>query len=617
MMTPIQASDADLGVNALITYSLLNPNKSTPSSTIKITNTLDSTSISSTSIFDNYVNSTAFFRIDPITGKIWTIQSLDCENRSEYHLIVVAKDSGVPISLSSSASVIITVEDANDNVPEFVNTHYLFEVLENAPGGTEIGIVEALDKDVSIINQRVRYTLRGNAEDLKLITVDRNTGILRTRRPIDRESRSSISLIVEAENEVPVHRSPSMRSENFNMIMKHIGTEASVVITILNVNDNRPEFTLIEPHRSHVTFTWEQLNPLVILETTQSNVSSLVNLKSDKSPGHQGKPKDEENHKMSVLENANPVCEPLPHRVIDRDMESDTMLDCCILELLDNYNGLFALIPQAPSVLCAMYRPPSPQTYKLTLIAKDGLTNDSLSSQVHFTVIIRSDPNLRISEKSTNPRLDHLSMEHLIGKQSNFDYTNSNGESTRKTFKYAEHDNGLGKDYLYRSTNIDNNINAGLLYSQSSTSTSHLHKSNHLKSNYGYGHQTLIIIVMASIAGVLCALLLVAIILTKRCTVDTTSPAVTTSTMSKDFAKEEQNNQNNSTIGMKSLNSTGSTPSKTKTFNAFPVSIHHIHPNPDYYAKEMIYHHPIGPNPSEAAYDISLETVKPLVRQHY
>ncbi|RTG80001.1 uncharacterized protein DC041_0004092, partial [Schistosoma bovis] len=353
MLTPIHATDLDLGVNALITYSLVNPYELssiqtvTSISSLVTASTPSSSSSSSSSLLVNFVNSTAFFRIDPITGKLWTIQSLDCENRSEYHLVVIAKDSGSPVPLSSSASIIITVEDTNDNMPEFLNTHYLFEVAENAPGGTEIGVVEAIDKDVSTINQRVRYNLRGNNDDLKLITIDRNSGTLRTRRPIDRESRSSISLIVEAENEVPIHRSQSVRNDNFNTIINHIGTEASVVITILNLNDNRPEFILIEPHRSHVTFTWEQLNPLIIPKQTQLNATT-IHSKSDNQFGKKEKSIKEENQKLSSLEDANPVCEPLPHRVIDRDMESDSMLDCCILELLDNYNGLFALIPQAP-----------------------------------------------------------------------------------------------------------------------------------------------------------------------------------------------------------------------------------------------------------------------------
>ncbi|CAH8520904.1 unnamed protein product [Schistosoma turkestanicum] len=613
MPTPIHATDLDLGVNALITYSLANPNELSPTTTVTsmsslVTASTPSLSSSPLTLSVNFVNSTEFFRIDPITGKLWTIQSLDSENRSEYHLIVIAKDSGSPVSLSSSASVIITVEDTNDNMPEFMNTHYLFEVPENAPGGTEIGVVEAIDKDVTAINQRVRYNLRGNNEDLKLVAIDRNSGILRTRRPIDRESRSSISLIVEAENEVPIHRSPSVRNDNFNM--KSVGTEASVVITILNINDNRPEFILIEPHRSHVTFTWEQLNPLVIAKSTLPNVTS-IHSKYDSQSLKQEKSTNEENQKISSLENANPVCEPLPHRVIDRDMESDSMLDCCILELLDNYNGLFALIPQAPSVLCAMYRPPSPQTYKLTLIAKDGLTNDSLSSQVHFTVIIRSDPNLRISDKkNNNHRSDQSGMDYLTGTRSNFDHNKLHNDLISNNYNYAERDR-LSKDYPHRSLNLDGNDNSALSYpsglSSSVSVSQHQYKLNHSKS-YGYGQQTLIIIVMASVAGVLCVLLLVAIILTKRCTFDTVTTPITNT---KDFTKDEPNNQNDSAIGMKCPSSTGSSPSKTKTFNAFPVNIHHIHPNPDYYAKEMIYHHPIGLESSETAYDISLETMKP------
>ncbi|CAH8574191.1 unnamed protein product [Schistosoma curassoni] len=615
MLTPIHATDLDLGVNALITYSLVNPYELssiqtvTSISSLVTASTPSSSSSSSSSLLANFVNSTAFFRIDPITGKLWTIQSLDCENRSEYHLVVIAKDSGSPVPLSSSASIIINVEDTNDNMPEFLNTHYLFEVAENAPGGTEIGVVEAIDKDVSTINQRVRYNLRGNNDDLKLITIDRNSGTLRTRRPIDRESRSSISLIVEAENEVPIHRSQSVRNDNFNTIINHIGTEASVVITILNLNDNRPEFILIEPHRSHVTFTWEQLNPLIIPKQTQLNATT-IHSKSDNQFGKKEKSIKEENQKLSSLEDANPVCEPLPHRVIDRDMESDSMLDCCILELLDNYNGLFALIPQAPSVLCAMYRPPSPQTYKLTLIAKDGLTNDSLSSQVHFTVIIRSDPNLRISDKkSNNHRSDQLGIDYLTEKQLNFDQNKLHNDLINNNFNYAERDR-LNKDYPHRSLNLDGNVNSGLLYPSglsSSVSASQQYKLNHSKS-YGSGHQTIIIIVMASIAGVLCVLLLVAIILTKRCTFDTVSTSITNT---KDFTKEEPNNQNESAVGMKCPSSTGSSPSKTKNFHSFPVNMHHIHSNPDYYAKEMIYHHPVGLASSETAYDISLETMKP------
>ncbi|CAH8550931.1 unnamed protein product [Schistosoma mattheei] len=291
-------------------------------------------------------------------------------------------------------------------------------------------------------------------------------------------------------------------------------------------------------------------------------------------------------------------------------MESDSMLDCCILELLDNYNGLFALIPQAPSVLCAMYRPPSPQTYKLTLIAKDGLTNDSLSSQVHFTVIIRSDPNLRISDKkSNNHRSDQLGIDYLTEKQLNFDQNKLHNDLINNNFNYAERDR-LNKDYPHRSLNLDGSVNSGLLYPSglsSSVSASQQYKLNHSKS-YGSGHQTIIIIVMASIAGVLCVLLLVAIILTKRCTFDTVSTSITNT---KDFTKEEPNNQNESAVGMKCPSSTGSSPSKTKTFHSFPVNMHHIHSNPDYYAKEMIYHHPVGIASSETAYDISLETMKP------
>lgn len=143
-------------------------------------------------------------------------------------------------------------------------------------------------------------------------------------------------------------------------------------------------------------------------------------------------------------------------------------------------------------------------------------------------MIIRSDPNLRISDKkSNNHRSDQLGIDYLTEKQLNFDQNKLHNDLINNNFNYAERDR-LSKDYPHRSLNLDGSVNSGLLYPSglsSSVSASQQYKLNHSKS-YGSGHQTIIIIVMASIAGVLCVLLLVAIILTKRCTFDTVSTSI-------------------------------------------------------------------------------------------
>ncbi|KAL3307248.1 hypothetical protein Ciccas_014243 [Cichlidogyrus casuarinus] len=57
-------------------------------------------------------------------------------------------------------------------------------------------------------------------------------------------------------------------------------------------------------------------------------------------------------------------------------------VDCCQVRLLDDYNGLFGLMPGTRNVLCILKRPPEPRSYKITLEATDGDSVESLSSQV-------------------------------------------------------------------------------------------------------------------------------------------------------------------------------------------------------------------------------------------
>lgn len=82
----LNASDADLGENSRITYTLE-------------TDTTD-------------------FRIDPDIGILYISSPLDRERQDLYELQIHATDNGEP-SLFSEALVRINVEDVNDNAPEF------------------------------------------------------------------------------------------------------------------------------------------------------------------------------------------------------------------------------------------------------------------------------------------------------------------------------------------------------------------------------------------------------------------------------------------------------------------------------------------------------------------
>lgn len=220
--------------------------------------------------------------------------------------------------------------------------------------GTVVGQVSVRDADVTEANRRVRFLLRGRPEDLLLVDIDRATGQLSMRRPVDFEKQSSISLTVIAENEAPLATSPTVGSPMSSAVYH---TEASVIISVLNINDNRPEFVPISPHRKHIIFAWEQL-PLAGANQT--------------------------------MRDQRRVCEPIPYRVIDRDCDPTSRVLCCTLELDNTFDGMFGLFEEVPNVLCALKRPPQPQSYKLLLKAHDGTGNDSLSSQVRFHTFLHS-----------------------------------------------------------------------------------------------------------------------------------------------------------------------------------------------------------------------------------
>ncbi len=74
------------------------------------------------------------FAIDASTGRVTTRTKLDREVIPEYEIKVVARDQGNP-PLSSTATIILRVLDANDNSPEFYPQQYLVAVSETLQVG--------------------------------------------------------------------------------------------------------------------------------------------------------------------------------------------------------------------------------------------------------------------------------------------------------------------------------------------------------------------------------------------------------------------------------------------------------------------------------------------------
>lgn len=130
--------------------------------------------------FDNDTNSDVYFFImsgDPQTkfgieqktGKVFVHSPLDRESVSSYKLNVSCSDG----LFTSFTTLIITVLDANDNVPVCTQSISIVHLSEDVKPGTEVMIVEATDADADD-NGKLRYSVFG--QGMGFFGVENGTG---------------------------------------------------------------------------------------------------------------------------------------------------------------------------------------------------------------------------------------------------------------------------------------------------------------------------------------------------------------------------------------------------------------------------------------------------------
>ncbi|XP_054245474.1 cadherin-1-like [Indicator indicator] len=146
------------------------------------------------------------FTIDPEKGVISVIGTgLDRETTPNYTLIIQAADQE-GTGLTTTATAIVEVTDANDNPPIFDPTMYEGAVKENEAGALVTRLhVKDRDMQGSPAWQAVYHIKSGDPEGDFTITTDpkTNDGILRTAKGLDYESKNQYSLVVTVENAVP------------------------------------------------------------------------------------------------------------------------------------------------------------------------------------------------------------------------------------------------------------------------------------------------------------------------------------------------------------------------------------------------------------------------------
>ncbi|XP_071949334.1 protein dachsous-like [Antedon mediterranea] len=165
------------------------------------------------------------FYIDPITGTIFTNQTIDYNpSQPVIQLVITARDHGDP-PLSAVVAVRIQVTDVNNNSPDFDTPLYEESVPENSPHGSHVLTVHAEDRDPSHDNNNIYYSiLSGNEENV--FRIDGNSGEITVNGLLDREQKNLYTLVILATD----RGSPQRNST------------AEAIIEITDVNDHSPVF---------------------------------------------------------------------------------------------------------------------------------------------------------------------------------------------------------------------------------------------------------------------------------------------------------------------------------------------------------------------------------------
>lgn len=116
-----------------------------------------------------------YFSVDQSSGIIILEHPLDRELQSSYNITVKASDQSIVLTLSSFATVTITVLDINDNPPVFERRDYLVTVPEDTSPGTEVLSVFATSQDIGT-NAEIAYLIRSGNEKGKF-RINSKTGL--------------------------------------------------------------------------------------------------------------------------------------------------------------------------------------------------------------------------------------------------------------------------------------------------------------------------------------------------------------------------------------------------------------------------------------------------------
>ncbi|XP_035867850.1 cadherin-5 isoform X2 [Phyllostomus discolor] len=153
-----------------------------------------------TSVMYQILGGGEHFGIDN-NGLIYTKSNdLDRETQARYEIVVEARDVQGLRGESGTATVLVTLQDVNDNFPIFTQQAYTFAVPEDTRVGKPLGYLSVEDPDEPQ-NRMTQYSIvQGQYRDTFRIETDHthNRGIIKPMKPLDYEHIQHYTFTIEA-----------------------------------------------------------------------------------------------------------------------------------------------------------------------------------------------------------------------------------------------------------------------------------------------------------------------------------------------------------------------------------------------------------------------------------
>jgi protocadherin-16/23 len=161
------------------------------------------------------------FKINSVTGEITVQKVMDYETKKKYTLVIRAKDLGSQPQ-QADMTLVINVQDVNDNKPAFTEKDYKVVLKEDTAVNAKFKQLNATDRDTGN-NARIIFKL---GEPNKKFGIFPEDGYLYVKQALDREIQDQYILpVIAVDNGTP-----------------QLSAYTTVTIDLVDVNDNPPVF---------------------------------------------------------------------------------------------------------------------------------------------------------------------------------------------------------------------------------------------------------------------------------------------------------------------------------------------------------------------------------------